>query len=159
MRVTTEAELTFNWPLLVAEAVRRRKALRLTPARLARRAKVSAATVARFEKGAASVNVSAVVAILGALGMSDPRDLKFDGSFYIDTDDSVLAWAYDRGVQVPCRITYEALVKHRPNPKRERTEWVYMACQRGMEAIARRKYMLGRREKDGSVLVTKEDVG
>jgi transcriptional regulator with XRE-family HTH domain len=153
-----EADLHFNWPLLVEEAVRRRKALRLSPARLAKRANVSPAAVVRFEKGATSVNISAVVAILGALGMTDPRDLKFDGSFYIDTDDSVLAWAYDRGVQVPCRITYEALTKHRPNPKRERTEWVYMACQRDIEAIARRKYMLRGCEKDGSVLVTGADM-
>ncbi len=154
-----EAALHFNWVLLVDEAVRRRKALRLTPARLARRAKVSPTAVARFEKGATSLNVSAVIAILTAVGMTDLRDLKFDGSFYIDTDDSVLAWAYDRGVQVPCRITYEALTKCRPNPKRERTEWVYMACQRDMEAIARRKYMLAGRGADGTVVVTKEDVG
>jgi transcriptional regulator with XRE-family HTH domain len=153
-----EADLTFNWPLLVAEAVRRRKALRLTPARLAKRANVSPAAVARFEKCAKDTRIGAVVAILGALGMTDPRDLTFDGSFYIDTDDSVLAWAYDRGVQVPCRVTYEALTKLRPNPKRERTEWVYVACQRDMEAIARRKYMLRGREKDGSVLVTKDDM-
>jgi transcriptional regulator with XRE-family HTH domain len=154
-----EADLHFNWPLLVEEAVRRRKALRLTPARLAKRANVSPTAVARFEQGKTSINVGAVVAILGALGMTDPRDLKFDGSFYIDIDDSVLAWAYDRGKQVPCRITYEALTKRRPNPKKERTEWVYMACQRDVEAIARRKYMLRGCGPDGTVLVTAEDVG
>jgi transcriptional regulator with XRE-family HTH domain len=153
-----EADLQFNWPLLVGEAVRRRKALKLTPRRLAQRAKVSPTALARFEKGAASVNISAVLAILTALDMIDRRDLKFDGSFYIDIDDSVVAWAYDRGVQVPCRITYEALVKRKPNPKCERTEWVYMSCQRDMEVIARRKYMLGGREPDGMVLVTVEDM-
>ena len=153
-----EAELQFNWPLLVAEAVRRRRALKLTPSRLAVRAKVSAATVARFEQGARDVRISAVLAILGVLGMTDPRDLKFDGSFYIDIDDSVVFWAYDRGVQVPCRILYDALEKHRPNPKRERTEWVFMACQRDIEAIARRKYLLRRCEADGSVLLVKEDI-
>ena len=154
-----EAELQFNWPLLVAEAVRRRRALKLTPSRLAVRAKVSAATVARFEQGARDVRISAVLAILGVLGMTDPRDLKFDGSFYIDIDDSVVFWAYDRGVQVPCRIRYDALIKHRPNPKGERTEWVFMACQRAIEAIAWRKYMLRRCEPDGSVLLVKEDIG
>jgi transcriptional regulator with XRE-family HTH domain len=153
-----EADLHFNWPLLVEEAVRRRKALRLSPGRLAQRAKVSPTAVARFEKGARDTRIGAVVAILDALGMTDPRDLKFDGSFYIDIDDSVLAWAYDRGKQVPCRITYEALTTRRPNPKRERTEWVYMACQRDMEAIARRKYMLRGCGADGTVVVTKEDV-
>jgi transcriptional regulator with XRE-family HTH domain len=154
-----DAELHFNWPLLVEEAVRRRRALRLTRGRLAARAKVGAATVARFEKGARDVRVSAVLAILAALGMTDQRDLKFDGSFYVDIDDSVVFWAYDRGVQVPCRIRYDALVKHRPNPKGERTEWVFMACQRAIEAIAWRKYMLRGRAADGSVLVTMEDVG
>jgi hypothetical protein len=33
-----------------------------------------------------------------------------------------------------------------------------MACQRDIEAIARRKYMLRRCEADGSVLVTVGDV-
>jgi transcriptional regulator with XRE-family HTH domain len=153
-----EAELHFNWPLLVDEAVRRRRALKLTRGRVARRAKVSLKTVERFERGSKSVTMSAVLAILAALGMTDPRDLTFDGSFYIDIDDSVVFWAYDRGVQVPCRVSYEALVKRRPNPKRERTEWVFMACQRDIETIARRKYMLRRCEADGSVVVTISDI-
>ena len=153
-----EADLQFNWPLLVGEAVRRRRALKLTRGRLAARAKLSTATVARFEQGAKDLRMSAVLAILGVLGMTDKRDLVFDGSFYIDIDDSVVFWSYDRGVQVVCRISYDALEKHRPNPKAERTEWVFMACQRGIEAIARRKYMLRRCEADGSVLVAKEDI-
>jgi len=154
-----EADLHFNWPLLVDEAVRRRKALKLTRARLAKRAKVSTEAVARFEDGAASTRVSAVVAILTALDMNDPRDLKFDGSFYIDIDDSVLAWSYDRGVQVKCRIMYDALTAvRRPNPKNERTEWVYMAVQRELEAVARRKYMLGRIEENSEVVVRKADI-
>jgi transcriptional regulator with XRE-family HTH domain len=153
-----EADLRFNWPLLVGEAVRRRRALKLTRSRLAARAKLGTATVARFEKGAKDLRMSAVLAILGALGMTDTRDLVFDGSFYIDIDESVVFWSYDRGVQVPCRVSYDALTKHRPNPKAERTEWVFMACQRKIEAIARRKYMLRRCEADGSVLVTVGDV-
>jgi transcriptional regulator with XRE-family HTH domain len=153
-----EADLQFNWPLLLEEAVRRRKALKLTRSRLAKRAKLSTAAVVRFENGARDLRMSAVLAILTALGMTDRRELTFDGSFYIDIDDSVVFWSYDRGVQVPCRIGYEALVKHHPNPKGERTEWVFMACQRDIEAIARRKYMLRRCEADGSVTVTTEDV-
>ncbi len=153
-----EAELQFNWPLLIAEAVRRRRALKLTPSRLAARAKVGKETVARFEQGARDVRMSAVLAILGVLGMTDQRDLKFDGSFYIDIDDSVVFWAYDRGVQVPCRILYDALVRHRPNPEGVRTEWVFMACQRDIEAVAWRKYMLNRREADGSVLLATSDI-
>jgi transcriptional regulator with XRE-family HTH domain len=153
-----EGDLQFNWPLLVEEAVRRRKALRLTRSRLAKRAKLSTATVTRFEQGAKSVTMSAVLAILDALGMLDRRDLTFDGSFYIDVDDSVVAWAYDRGVQVPCRIAYAALTRLRPNPKRERTEWVYMACQRAAEMILRRQYMLRGRGADGMVMVGAEDV-
>ena len=154
-----EADLQFNWPLLVDEAVRRRRARKLTRGRLAKRAKLSTATVARFEQGARDLRISAVLAVLGALGMIDRHNLVFDGSFHIDIDDSVVFWsANDRGVQVKCRISYQALVKHRPNPKGERTEWVFMACQRDIEAIARRKYMLRRCEADGSVLVTKDDV-
>jgi transcriptional regulator with XRE-family HTH domain len=153
-----EADLQFNWPLLVEEAVRRRKALKFSRSRLAKRAKLSTATVARFEQGARDLRMSAVLAILGALGMTDQRALTFDGSFYVDIDDSVVFWSYDRGVQVPCRISYDALVKRRPNPKGERTEWLFMACQRDIEAVARRKYMLRRCAADGSVLVTKEDL-
>ena len=153
-----EADLQFNWPLLVGEAVRRRKALKLPPGRLAQRAKVSPTAVARFEQGRPSVSMSAVLAILGALGMTDQRDLKFDGSFYIDIDDSVVFWAYDRGVQVPSRISYEALTRLKPNPKRKRTEWVFMACQPAVEEIARRNYMLRGRGAEGMVLVTVEDI-
>jgi transcriptional regulator with XRE-family HTH domain len=153
-----EADLQFNWPLLVDEAVRRRKVLKLTPGRLATRAKVGRKTVARFEQGKKNVSMSAVLAILAALGMMDQRDLKFDGSFYIDIDDSVVFWAYDRGVQVPSRVSYEALTRLKPNPTRKRTEWVFMACQRDIEAIARRKYMLRGRGADGMVLVTTEDI-
>lgn len=153
------ADLHFNWPLLVDEAVRRRKALRLTRGRLAARAKVTIEAVARFEEGKTGTRISAVLAILTALGMDDKRDLKFDGSFYIDIDDSVLAWSYDRGVQVRCRIMYDALTAlRRPKPKDERTEWIYMAVQRKLEAVARRKYMLGRIEPNGEVVVRKEDL-
>ena len=159
MRVTTEADIRFNWPLLVEEAVRRRKALKFAPGRLAKRAKVSSATVTKFEQGAKDLRISSVLAILDALGMVDRRDIKFDGSFHIDIDDSVVFWSdNDRGVQVKCRISYEALTKHRPNPKGERTEWVFMACQRDIEVIARRKYRLGRCEPDGTVMVRAEDI-
>jgi len=154
-----EADLQFNWLLLVDEAVRRRKARKLTRSRLAKRAKLSTATVARFEQGARDLRISAVLAVLDALGMIDRHNLAFDGSFHIDIDDSVVFWSdNDRGVQVKCRISYEALVKHRPNPKGERTEWVFMACQRDIEAMARRKYMLRQCEPDGSVFVQLGDM-
>ncbi|MGH6651084.1 MAG: helix-turn-helix domain-containing protein [Sphingopyxis sp.] len=64
-----------NWPSLVDEAIRRRKAEGLSQRALAALAGVSVPTVNAFEKGSTKLRFDGVVAILTALGLYDaPAD-------------------------------------------------------------------------------------
>ena len=64
-----ERNLQIDWAEIVEEAHRRRKQQKLTMRRLAALANVSLPTVLRFEKNARDIQLSSVLAILGALGM------------------------------------------------------------------------------------------
>ena len=78
-----EREFQINWPVLVEEAVRRRRGMRLTQKQLAALADVSTPTVSRFEQAEKDLQLSSMLAILDVLGMTDKRALVFvgDGSF------------------------------------------------------------------------------
>jgi len=69
-----------NWPSLVEEAIRRRKAEGLTQRALAALAGVSVPTVNAFEKGSTKLRLDGVVAILTSLGLyespPDPESLE-----------------------------------------------------------------------------------
>jgi len=69
-----ERNLQFDWEEVVAEAMRRRKEQKLTQRRLAAIANVSLPTVVRFEKRGRDIQLSSVLAILNALGMT-ARDI------------------------------------------------------------------------------------
>jgi transcriptional regulator with XRE-family HTH domain len=64
-----ERDFQVDWAELVEEAHRRRKAQGISMRRLAALANVSLPTVLRFEKNERDIQVSSVLAILGALGM------------------------------------------------------------------------------------------
>lgn len=64
-----ERDFQIDWAELVEEAHRRRKAQGISMRRLAALANVSLPTVLRFEKNQRDIQVSSVLAILGALGM------------------------------------------------------------------------------------------
>lgn len=66
-----ERDLRINWPALVEEAYRRRKAQKFTQRRLAAIADVSTPTVSRFESGDKNIQLASVLAILEALGLLD----------------------------------------------------------------------------------------
>ena len=72
-----ERQFCINWSATVEEAKERRKAQRLTQARLAAIAGVSTPTLSRFERGAKDIQLFSVMSILTALGMIDQRDLIF----------------------------------------------------------------------------------
>lgn len=61
--------MTVNWPALVAEAIRRRKAEHLSQRDLAALAGVSLPTVVKFEKGSGEIIVAKALAILRVLGL------------------------------------------------------------------------------------------
>jgi transcriptional regulator with XRE-family HTH domain len=64
-----ERNIRLNWPVLVEEAKRRRKAQQLTQRRLAAIAGVSTPTLSRFESGNRNIELASALAILGALGL------------------------------------------------------------------------------------------
>ena len=62
--------MIINWPALVAEAIRRRKAEGLSQRDLAALAGVSLPTVVKFEKASGEIIVAKALAILAVLGLN-----------------------------------------------------------------------------------------
>ena len=60
-----------NWPAIVQEAKRRRRAERLSQRALAAIAGVTHPTVVKFEKGDDTIKLKSALTILDALGMVD----------------------------------------------------------------------------------------
>ena len=69
----------------------------------------------------------------------------------------VLFAGKDGDKTVPCAISQEALEDHFSDDKREPAK-VFQANRERIEHEARRKYLAGRLETDGSVLVKTEDL-
>ena len=155
-----ERKFQINWPLLVEEAVRRRRGMKLTQKRLATLAKVSTPTVSRFENAEKDLNVSSVLAILEVLGISDKRTLTFSDEEYRyeSSRGAVAFWGQDGEQRVLCRISREALDDHFSDHDRLKPEPAFRKYRKEIEALARRKYVSSQREPDGSVLIRTSDV-
>src|ERR1700682_6066326 len=101
-----ERNFQFNWPVLVEEAVRRRRRMNLTQKQLASLAQVSTPTISRFENDEKDLQLSSVLAILDVLGMTDKRALVFtDENVTRDAGDAIVFWGQDGGNRVRCRIS------------------------------------------------------
>ena len=153
-----EREFQFNWPVLVQEAVRRRHGLKLTQKQLGALAKVSTPTVSRFEQAAKDIQLSSLLAILEVLGMTDKRTLIFDEEYKRDSRDAITFWGNEGNSRVRCRISREALDDHFSDGDRLRFEAAFEKHRPEIEALARRKYLLGQKEPDGTVLITTRDL-
>jgi transcriptional regulator with XRE-family HTH domain len=153
-----ERKFQLNWPVLVEEAVRRRRGLSLTQKQLAALAKVSTPTISRFEQAAKDVQLSSVLAILDVLGMTDRRTLVFDAGCEPDVDDSIVFWGNDGKTRVRCRIGRSALDDHFSDGGRLRFTAAFKKHRSDIESLARRKYLLDQREPDGTVLIATRDV-
>jgi transcriptional regulator with XRE-family HTH domain len=127
--------------------------MKLTQRQLAMLANVSTPTVSRFELAAKDVQLSSVLAILDALGMTDKRTLSFDEGATRDSDDSVVFWGNEGVTRVRFRISREALNDHFSDGERLRPDAAFKKHRRDIEGLARRKYLLGQREPDGSVVI------
>ena len=127
--------------------------MNLTQRQLAALANVSTPTVSRFEQAAKDVQLSSVIAILDVLGMTDKRTLSFDEGAARDADDSMVFWGNDGETRVRVRISREALEDHFSEGGRLRPEAAFKKHRGDIEGFARRKYFLGQREPDGSVLI------
>ena len=143
---------------LVEEAVRRRRGLRLTQKQLAALAKVSTPTISRFEQADKDVQLSSALAILDVLGMTDKRTLVFAKSDETADSDGMTFWGRDGMARVRCRISREALDDHFSDGGRMRPEAAFKKHRAAIETLARRRYLLGHREPDGSVMIRTQDV-
>jgi transcriptional regulator with XRE-family HTH domain len=132
--------------------------MRLTQRQLASLANVSTPTVSRFELAAQDIQLSSALAILEALGMTDKRTLSFDEGATRDSDDSMVFWGNDGSARVRFRISREALDDHFSEGDRLRPEAAFTKHRRDIEGLARRKYLLGQREPDGSVLIRTTEI-
>lgn len=134
--------------------------MKLTQKQLASLAKVSAPTVSRFEQAEKDLQLSSVLAILAVVGMTDTRTLTFPDaeSRYESSHGVVVFWGQDGTDRVVCRVSREALDDHFADHDRIRPEAAFKKYRAAIEALARRKYLLGWREPDGSVLIRTGDV-
>lgn len=154
-----ERQFRINWPAIVEEAKQRRKSQRLTQQRLATLAGVSTPTVSRFESGEKDIQLSSATSILGVLGMMDERMLIFPESDerYDSVRMVVLFSGVDGSKVVPCAISREVLEDYFDGDKKEPAK-VFRNNRERIENEARRKYLSGRLESDGSVLIKSEDL-
>jgi len=131
----------------------------LTQQRLATLAGVSTPPGSRFESGEKNIQLSSVTSILGVLGMMDERTLIFpesDGQ-YDSVRMVVLFSGVDGDKVVPCAISREALEDYFDGDNKEPVK-VFRNSRERIENEARRKYLFGRLESDGSVLIKTEDM-
>ena len=127
----------------------------LTQQQLAAMAKVSTPTVSRFEQAERNVQLSSVLAILEILGMTDTRTLTFpDQEYRYASDEGVTFYGQDGPRRIKCKISREALDDHFSDRGRLRPEDAFLKYRRDVEGVARRKYLTGRVEPDGSVLIS-----
>lgn len=103
--------------------------------------------------------MSSVLSILGVLGMTDRRTLEFQKKEpEYNSGRMVVAFqAVDGKKQVPCAISHEALRDHFGGNRREPVA-VFKANADAIEQLARRKYLRGEIEPDGSVLIRTSDL-
>ena len=71
---------------------------------------------------------------------------------YIFNREVVVFWGQDGDTRVRCEISREALDDHFHGDNKDKLE-VFRANRRAIEDIARRKYLAGQTEPDGSVLI------
>jgi transcriptional regulator with XRE-family HTH domain len=134
--------------------------MNLTQKQLAALAAVSPPTISRFEQNAKDIQLSTVLSVLDVLGMTDHRTLSFaDESFEQDFDSrAIVFWGHAGETRIRCRISQEALDDHFSDGDRLKPEAAFKKYRADIEALARRKYLLGQLEADGSVLLRTQDI-
>ena len=120
---------------------------------------MSTPTISRFEQNDEDIQLHNVLAILDVLGMTDKRTLVFpDQEFRSDIDERIIFWGQDGEKRVRCMISREALDDHFSDGDRLRQEAAFKKYRSDIEALARKKYLLGQLEPDGSVLVRTNEI-
>ncbi|MBI1868551.1 MAG: DUF1488 family protein [Methylocystis sp.] len=132
--------------------------MNLTQRQLAALAKVSAPTISRFEQNAKDIQLSSALAILGVLGMTDKRTLVFTDPASSYDSRGVTFWGEDGVKPIRCRISREALDDHFSEGDKLRPEAAFKKHRPAIEALARRKYLLGQLESENTVVIATQDV-
>lgn len=101
-----------------------------------------------------------VLSILTVLGMIDQRTLVFpEPAAFYDFKRTVVSFTgKDGDKKIPCTVSKEALADHFEGDNKDPLK-VFTANQERIEHEARRKYLAGKIEPDGSVLIKTEDIG
>jgi len=128
--------------------------MNLTQQQLATMAKVSTPTISRFEQSDRNIQLSSVLVILEVLGMTDTRTLTFpDQNYQFDSVEGVTFFGQDGVRRIKCKISREALDDHFSDRDRLRPNDAFLKYRGDIESIARRKYLTGQIEPDGSILI------
>jgi transcriptional regulator with XRE-family HTH domain len=131
----------------------------VTQKQLASLSKVSTPTISRFEQNDKDIQLSSGLAILDVLGMTDRRTLVFpEQKVHNDFGIGIVFWGQEAKKRVRCVISREALYDHFSDEDRLRPETAFKKYRLQIEAFARKKYILGQLEPDGSVLIRTNEV-
>jgi hypothetical protein len=71
---------------------------------------------------------------------------------YFFNHEVVVFWRKDGDTRIRCEISEEALDDHFGGDRKDELK-AFLDHQRGIEEIARRKYLSGQLERDGSILI------
>ncbi len=120
---------------------------------------VSTPTVSRFEQGKRDIQLSSVLKILKQIGMVDECDLIFSELDYREDKarDVIFFIGYDNKKRILCAISREALIDHYGKGVQSLVE-IFVQNKSNIEHEARRKYIAGNLESDGSVLIKSNDL-
>lgn len=93
------------------------------------------------------------------VGAVDRRDLNFleGGKKYVFDREVVVFWGQDGEKRVRCEISKETLDDHFGGDGKDKVE-VFRGNRRAIQEIARRKYVAGQTEPDGSVVIRTADL-
>jgi transcriptional regulator with XRE-family HTH domain len=117
---------------------------------------VSTPTISRFENGEKDIQLSTLISILTVLGMNDKRSLIFIEQNERYVPRKVLFDGQDGNADILCAISKEALQDYFQGDGKEPLK-VFQANKESIQHAARRKYLAGRLESDGSVFLKTED--
>lgn len=125
-------------------------------------AKVSAPTISRFEQNAKDIQLSTVLSILDVLGMTDKRTVTFssEGPYpvQIGIGSGLMFWGREGEKKIKCQIEDIALEDHFSDGDKLELNAAFKKYRSDIEALARKKYLLGQLEPDSSVLIRTNDV-
>ncbi len=122
-------------------------------------ADVSTPTLSRFENGEKDIQLSTVISILNVLGMNDKRHLIFSAQNEYDKPSRmcVIFTGQDSDKIIQCAISWEALQDYFRSDGRKNNLKVFQANRESIQQAARRKYLAGNFEVDGSILLKSSD--